>query len=267
MLKMIAVDMDGTFLNSKSTYNKEFFTEIYSKIKAAKIKFVVASGNQYYQLRSFFPDIYHELSFVAENGALVIQEGKEIFCGQMSSHLVEKVLDLLVDQENVHIILCGRKSAYVLESESAKFKAQMRKYYHRLESVKSLYEVKNDKLFKFALSVPVEKTNHYLAKINEQLAGEVSAVSSGNGAIDLIIPGLHKANGLSLLQKEWEMSSADIIAFGDGGNDIEMLKYAGDGYAMANASQEVLKIAENIAPSNDDDGVLTILKEKLVESN
>ncbi|WP_440896617.1 Cof-type HAD-IIB family hydrolase [Amphibacillus sp. Q70] len=267
MLKMIAVDMDGTFLNSKSAYNKELFTEIYSKVKAEKIKFVVASGNQYYQLRSFFPDIHHELSFVAENGALVIEEGKEIFCGQMSPHVVEKVLDLLLDQENVHIVLCGRKSAYILESESAQFKKHMAKYYHRLESVNSLREVKNDKLFKFAIAVPEEETNHYLKKINEQLAGEVSAVSSGNRSIDLIIPGLHKANGLSLLQKNWGIPSSDIIAFGDGGNDIEMLKYAGYGYAMANASPEVLKIAEHVAPSNDDEGVLTILKQKLGYNN
>ncbi|WP_422880461.1 HAD hydrolase family protein [Lactobacillus kitasatonis] len=48
--------MDGTFLNSQSKYNEVRFKEIHSKLDEKGIHFVVASGNQYYQLKDFFTD-------------------------------------------------------------------------------------------------------------------------------------------------------------------------------------------------------------------
>ena len=53
-VKVIAVDMDGTFLTSDNQYDKEKFMRQYEYMKENDIHFVVASGNQYYQLRSFF---------------------------------------------------------------------------------------------------------------------------------------------------------------------------------------------------------------------
>lgn len=52
-IKLIAVDMDGTFLSDQKTYNRERFMAQYQQMKAQGIRFVVASGNQYYQLISF----------------------------------------------------------------------------------------------------------------------------------------------------------------------------------------------------------------------
>ena len=70
-VKVIVTDMDGTFLNDAKTYNQPRFMAQYQELKKRGIKFVVASGNQYYQLISFFPELKDEISFVAENGALV----------------------------------------------------------------------------------------------------------------------------------------------------------------------------------------------------
>lgn len=67
-VKPIAVDMDGSFLSDAKTYNRARFLAQYARMKAQGIRFVVASGNQYYQLISFFPEIAHEIAFVAENG-------------------------------------------------------------------------------------------------------------------------------------------------------------------------------------------------------
>lgn len=54
MIKAIAVDMDGTFLNSNNDYDREAFLELFKKLKAKEVRFVVASGNQYAQISSFF---------------------------------------------------------------------------------------------------------------------------------------------------------------------------------------------------------------------
>lgn len=55
------------------------------------------------------------------------------------------------------------------------------------------------------------------------------------------------------------------MAFGDGGNDLEMLAYVDHSYAMANAPEKVKKTAKYQAPSNQESGVLEILERKVVK--
>lgn len=255
-IKMIAVDMDGTFLNSDKEYDRAHFQKLYEALKAQDIKFVVASGNQYYQLKSFFPDIEKEISFVAENGAYVISEGKEIFYGSIDRETVLSVLNILNQFDDAHTILCGRNSAYVAESEPESFIAHGRKYYHRLKKVPDLTKVEDDVLFKFALSFPLEQAEKALAQLQAVLGDKMVPVSSGHGDIDLIINGVHKANGLMRLQELWNINAEDIAAFGDSGNDFEMIKHVGYGFAMANAQPRIKDVAREIILSNDENGVL-----------
>jgi len=85
-VKVIVTDMDGTFLNDAKQYSRERFLAQFQQLKQRDIEFVVASGNQYYQLISFFPEIRDQISFVAENGALVYQHGHELFHCELTRH-------------------------------------------------------------------------------------------------------------------------------------------------------------------------------------
>lgn len=69
-IKLFATDMDGTFLNNENEYDREHFARLYKKMAERNIKFVIASGNQYYQLKSFFEE-YKDIIYIAENGALI----------------------------------------------------------------------------------------------------------------------------------------------------------------------------------------------------
>lgn len=89
-IKIVAVDMDGTFLNDQMNFDRKRFSAQYAQLKDNGIKFVVASGNQYYQLISFFPDIADEIAFVAENGAYVSNENTEIFAESYPMKTVTK---------------------------------------------------------------------------------------------------------------------------------------------------------------------------------
>ncbi|EAS5577772.1 HAD family hydrolase, partial [Salmonella enterica] len=84
-------------------------------------------------------------------------------------------------------------------------------------------------------------------------------VHTGYGSIDLIIPGVHKANGLRLLQQRWGIHDSEVVVFGDGGNDIEMLRQAGFSFAMSHASEAVAAAAKYRAGSNNQEGVLDII--------
>ena len=60
-IKMVAVDVDGTFVRSDYTYDVPRFKRILSHMNEAGCHFVVASGNQYYQLRDLFPGYYDRI--------------------------------------------------------------------------------------------------------------------------------------------------------------------------------------------------------------
>lgn len=65
----------------------------------------------------------------------------------------------------------------------------------------------------------------------------LEAVSSGYGNLDIIVAGMDKATGLKKLVKRHGWDPADLVAFGDGQNDLSMLNYVGQSYGMANGTR------------------------------
>ncbi len=73
--------------------------------------------------------------------------------------------------------------------------------------------------------------------------------------LELAHPDVTKASGLAFLAKRLGFTGAETVAFGDGENDVELLKWAGYGVAVANAHERVLAIADFVCPSVDEEGV------------
>ena len=257
-IKLIAVDMDGTFLSDTGNYDRERFGKQYGKMKENGVKFVVASGNQYYQLRSFFSSFADELTYVAENGAYIISEGKEIFAAEIPRKETEAVIDKIAGMPAVNMVVCGKKSAYVKEETSDEFFRYANRYYHKLLRSTDIKSV-DDRIFKFALNCPAEMVKTVQNELNGLIGHILTPTASGHGDIDLILPGINKAHGLKILQEKWGISENEILAFGDSGNDLEMLAHAHYSYAMENGSEEVKKTARFTAPSNNKNGVLEII--------
>ncbi|HEY3590574.1 MAG TPA: Cof-type HAD-IIB family hydrolase [Buttiauxella sp.] len=262
-VKLIAVDMDGTFLDDNKEYNHTRFAQLYAQMKEQEIRFVVASGNQYYQLISFFPEIAHEISFVADNGGWVVSEGKDMFNGELTKQQFNTVIDHLLTLPHVDIIACGKHNGYTLNSYDDAFIKMARMYYYRLELVDNFSGL-DDVFFKFALNLPDDLLDDTMCSLEKILEGIVVPVTSGHGSIDLIIPGVHKANGLRILQEKWGIDDSEVVTFGDGGNDIEMLRQAKFGFAMANAPEKIKQIASYQAGHCNQQGVLDVI-EKIVK--
>ncbi len=264
MLKLIAVDMDGTFLDDAKCYNQPRFMALYQRMKQQGIHFAVASGNQYWQLRSFFPEIAHEIGFVAENGAWVLCGGQELFNGVFSHPQFRRIIAVLLALSDVEIVACGKRCAWTLSRYRDEVKQAAAHYYPRLEQVDDFTGVESrDTFFKFALNLPGAELEPTMAQLRETLGDIATPVTSGHGAIDLIIPGLHKANGLNLLRRHWNIDDGKVLAFGDGGNDTEMLQQADFGFAMANAPGAVQALTPHRAPGNNQEGVLEIIERAL----
>ena len=259
-IKMVAVDVDGTFVRSDYTYDVPRFKRLLERMDRTGCRFVVASGNQYYQLRDLFPGYYNELAFVAENGAFVKDRTEMVFAADMPKETVDTVIDVCREYPEISNVLCGMESAYCQRGTvSQEFFELTAIYCHRLKWVDDFKQVK-DRILKFAPTVPVEKTYEYYDMFCERLGGLVEPTTSGHGSIDLIGPGCHKASGLKRLAERWGIAPEQCAAFGDGGNDIEMLQYCGYSYAMANAPENVKEAAKYVCPSNEEDGVLDVLE-------
>lgn len=78
--------------------------------------------------------------------------------------------------------------------------------------------------------------------------------------MELVPKGIDKAQALSVLLKELGNKKEELIAIGDGFNDISMIKYAGLGVAMANAQDIVRQNANFITASNEEDGVAAVVE-------
>lgn len=257
-IKLIAMDMDGTFLNDQKTYSKQRFLTQYEALKQQKVELVIASGNQYYQLISFFPKTHQNMSFVAENGALVYDHGQQIHHGELTCEQYYQILDTLTRFDHINFVMCGLKSAWYAVPAPQSFISLMEKHYHRLVGVADLYAVK-DVIFKFSLNLPDEQIPALLQQLQHSLDGIVKPVASGYGFVDLIIPGSHKACGLQRLMDRWKIDKSACVAIGDGGNDVEMLQLVKYSFAMENACAAVKNVARYHTASNNHDGVLQVL--------
>ena len=165
----------------------------------------------------------------------------------MPKETVDFVIDVCREYPEVLNVLCGVNSAYCERGTvSQDFFDLTSIYYHRLQWVDDFKEVK-DQILKFAPTVPEEKTYEYYDMFRERLKGKVEPTTS-----------------VKRLVERWGITPEQCAAFGDGGNDIEMLRYCSHSYAMDNAPQNVKDAAKYVCPSNEEDGVLVTL-EKLFD--
>lgn len=260
-IKMIVTDLDGTFYHKDLSYDKERFNRLYKQMKEHDIRFVVASGNQYYQLISFF-DQRDEMTFVSENGGYIVKEGKELFSVKIKDDTFHKVLDVIAQYPEITInIVCGKKSAYMHSSTTDETFNIFLKYFPVMIRVDDLHAV-DDQIMKFALMTSEEKVEEIAAKLNEVVDESLSVVTSGHGCIDLIVSGVHKGHALETLMNIWNIKPEEIMAFGDARNDLEMLKIAKYGFVMANGTEFMKNEIGRVAPlSNEEDGELEIIEE------
>ncbi|AZZ41396.1 HAD family phosphatase [Acidipropionibacterium jensenii] len=92
---------------------------------------------------------------------------------------------------------------------------------------------------------------------------QVHITSSGAGMLEVSAAGVTKDTGVSMLAERFGMTRSDVVAFGDGDNDVELLSWAPRSWAVANAVPAALAAADRVAPSNAEDGVAQVIESLL----
>lgn len=114
----------------------------------------------------------------------------------------------------------------------------------------------DDTIFKIFLSCNEDNFDMILNELKAEIGHIMTPVDCGHFGIDIIIPGINKAHGIQRLLDTWGIPDGEVMAFGDSGNDAEMLEHVTYSFAMANAKDSIKEIADYTIDSNDNGGVL-----------
>ncbi|WP_072764878.1 HAD family hydrolase [Arenibacter nanhaiticus] len=260
-VKMVVTDMDGTLLNSKHEVSPQFFS-LFEELKRRDIQFVAASGRQYNSIADKLHPIKDQITIVAENGAYVRQQEKELLATPLPPETIANALAILKDIEGVHPILCGKTNAY-LNGNSDQFINKLKEYYTEFTVIDDITQFKGE-ILKIAI-YHFESSEKYIYPAVQHLEAELQVKVSGANWLDLSHRNANKGYALQQLQDQYNIGKNETMVFGDYNNDLEMLAMADFSYAMANAHTNVLEVANYTTRSNDDFGVESVL-EALIHS-
>lgn len=241
-IKLIAVDMDGTFLDSHKKYDRKRFEYLLDLMDEKGIRFVCASGNQLSKLESYFDSLTDRITFVAENGAYIVTGNEVLFSAAIPKEIVQKGIDALQAYSAAPFLLAGVNASYIRRGEDHKYIDIFRKYYLNIREVNDLHEIEDD-ILSFTTIFQINEVADVLAYLEDKISDHLSIVGSGFGFVDILSPGIHKGVGIKMLQEKWNISKDECVAFGDSPNDIEMLKQVTYAYAMGNAEPSVKAVA------------------------
>lgn len=269
-IKLIATDMDGTFLDEKGTYDRLRFERLLKEMQARGIHFVAASGNNMTRLNRIFEGFEKEVTFVAENGAHLVEQGETIIHQTMPRSEWNALLAYFSDKlVEYRAVVSGLNNSYRLKEASFHYRLgliepkEFEVFISHILPVDDFSQIPADEpVSKLTMMIP-EDHERIAADFNQNYPGNLVAVGSGYGAIDFIQKGIHKAWGIRQLMDRYGLKADQIMTFGDGGDDIEMLELTPHSYAVANASGSVQAAARHLIGHHKDGAVMTTLEEWL----
>lgn len=272
MIKLIAIDMDGTLLNSQKEIS-DLDKKILQKAAKAGIKIVLCTGRPKSGITPYFDqlNLSDEEYVIGNNGCLTMtnKDWELLHTEGVDAEDLEDLEALLADFPQLNLVLFTPEANYVLGREiNAQTKRdaeiEFSKIFHTdLPSFKE----KNIPVLVPIFMGETRILDDFQERFDSQLSEEYNTVRSLDYAFEALPMGISKATALARLADDLGIRKEEIMAIGDGNNDLEMLEFAGLSVAMANAKAAVKKIAQVETSSNDQSGVAqAILKYALNSS-
>jgi Cof subfamily protein (haloacid dehalogenase superfamily) len=265
MYKLVALDMDGTTLNENRRLNERVVNSI-REARRLGVKVVLCSGRGYRGIQGFLEKLELDELVISLNGAAVNDvTGNQLIFSQHIEPDISREMIKLCKEHGIFSILFIDKEMYVNSiNERAEF-------YEAHDGVK--VTAVGD-LEKFYISQPVGKmlmVGEYeeLAKLKnaaQQKFGEkLNVTFSLPYFLEAYSPLINKGIMLEKVAGYYGIKREEIIAMGDGENDIPMIEYAGLGIAMGNAVEHLKERADFITRTNAEDGVAFALERFIIK--
>ena len=261
MIKLIAIDMDGTLLNSKKELleeTKQYFKNFHNKNTETLL--VLCTGRPESGIRPYLKD----LGYLEENHCIISQNGANIYESQTGKRVMDAFVDSKAIQKwiefgkthGISVMGAGVDYYYSFDEDPTEWmEFDVKIVSGKLKRI-TKDESLNTDFYKLLLLGDEEKLNEFETFIPEEWRDEFYVVRSQKYLVEVLTKGVNKAFGVEKLAKELNIQSSEIAAIGDAANDIEMLEYAGLAIAMGNASEEVKAISDIVTDTNENNGVI-----------
>lgn len=273
--KLLAIDMDGTFLNEERNVTEANLNAV-RKAAEAGIKVVVCSGRIPSLLRPLLKDMPKNQPVIAGNGSVIFDDNnKQLRYESIDIKTIFKIINMLrKDYANVYYQFFDRDIVC-----SEKFESTIQHYYeinltlpredrlelHIISDAKKYIERNNSVVTK------IEICNNDLNLVQEikdrlEKIPDIEVVGSGLKGIEITKKGLNKGNSLEILANHYGYSIDECIAVGNDENDIEMIKKVGLGIAVRNAKDYVKEVADYITRNDNNNDAIAEVVEKFIKS-
>ena len=256
--KLLVLDLDGTLTNSKKEITRHT-KETLIKAQEAGLKVVLASGRPTYGVAP----LANELELQKYEGYILAYNGGEIIDWKTRELMYEKQLDsdllpylyrcakendfAIVTYENEYVLTEKPDDEYVLKEALLNIM--------KIKKVDNFLEAVKHPITKCLIVGEPSRLALLEKEMYEKLKDRMGVFRSEPYFLELVPKGIDKAQSLSVLLEEIGMTKNEMIAIGDGFNDLSMIQYAGLGIAMENAQDVVKQAADFITLSNEEDGV------------
>ncbi|HYG60327.1 MAG TPA: Cof-type HAD-IIB family hydrolase [Symbiobacteriaceae bacterium] len=269
--RLLALDIDGTILTSRGEISPRVRRAVSEAMRSGMLVTLATGRN----LRAALPiaeQLQISTPLVVSNGALVVSP----VTGQTLSHIpldrtvAVKAVQLLQQlgfvafanrsaPEGPDLFYEQRPSTPEQASLLARDPAYSRQVYDLAGQVAGMEPLK---------VMAIDRTPAIEAvagRLRRRLKGDfhvlVTQEGPGYSLLEVSPGGISKATGLDKLSALYAVHPAEIMAFGDNYNDVEMLQFAGIGVAMGNAPEAVKQAARVVTATNDEDGVALCLEQ------
>lgn len=263
------LDIDGTLTNSRKEITPKT-RDMLLKIQQMGHVVALASGRPTGGLRMFLD----ELEFprfggytISYNGACVTntKTGEDVYKNALPDYVAQWMHAYAKDYELGmcsyvgNELLCGTRVDRYLERET-----QLNHFERRM--VDSFEPYMRSDLYKVLLTAQPLRAQEHEKRLARRFMGRLSVYRSEPYFIEVMARGVNKGDAIAGLLERLELEREDVIACGDGLNDLSMIRYAGLGVAMGNAQQAVKDEADVVTRSNDEDGLVPIIEQYILNA-
>lgn len=268
--KLILTDLDGTLLRNDKSLSPANRAAL-ERAAAQGAQVVVATGRFFGGVPQELRDMPFLRYFILMNGAKVYDraEDRVLYRAEIGLETAERVFDLFEpldatvdcyqnDQGLMDRKYYDRLDYYIPDPVS---RAMTRRNRTPVDHFREAVRSGGDSVQKIQSFFPhLELRPQVMERLNRAFPELVLSVSISNN-LEINAPDATKGAALLALCRALDIDPSETVAFGDGTNDVTMVKAAGVGVAMANASPETLAAADLVAPSNQEDGVARVLEQ------
>ncbi len=272
--KLIAIDLDGTLLNEKKKVpaeNKAVLKELMNR----GIEVIIATGRRYYSAKELISELEMDEAIIMANNGTIVRDMKtdDIITTRYFDHDDYYSLIREGKDRELHAITHvdhyseGYDILVELEKNDTRYKNYLNDIANRYRTIDDLLRYSNPKALAIVYTGEFEKLKEFQQNLNYKYKGKYNAYLMHNlKNVGTMLEVINARGNKWVSIMEYAMSkgikSDEIIALGDDNNDIEMIKNAGLGIAMKNATKEVQNASDIITEkTNDESGVGLTLKE------